>query len=142
MEFPGAAVRSGTVVVVDPKGEVAGLLDFVDHHAPAEGVDGAGGHQDDVAGTDGEELNGVFDAVVVNGFDKGGFVNAVFQAAGDLAVVGAEDVPGLHFSEFSQFPFSGIAIVRVNLDGEVLPGVQEFDEEGQFARIAFVDAVA
>ena len=67
VQFARLAVGAGAVVVVDAKGEVAGLLYFVDHDVLAQGVYCAGGYEDHIAFLYIEELHGVLYAVFADG---------------------------------------------------------------------------
>src|SRR5208282_6057923 len=128
-----AAVRAFSLVVVDAVGDVGLFHDFAEHDAVADGVHGARGNVNRVAGSDGNARDEGFERAVVDGaakFFRGDAGPQVDQELG--AGAGGEDVPHLRFSAAAAvgFVLGGVGIVGVDLNRGLFPGEQEFHEDG------------
>ena len=126
VEFAGAAV------VVEAVGGIGKLLDLAKDDPGAEGVDGAGGDEDGVAGLDGDPVEEVF-----NGAREGGGTDEVAgdglaeTEGDDGAGFGTQDVPHFGFA-FIEAAGAGLEVVGMDLDGEAIAGEEELGEEGEW----------
>ena len=131
MEGPGLPVRPQAAVVEDPVGDIGVLLDLRDHQPRADGVEGAGGDEEHVS-----RLHGHLPQHLRQG--------AVGDAAGELlqadlpvkaiversAGLGIQHHPHLRLAVLTLM-LQGVGVGGVDLDGEVLFGVNELDEHGE-----------
>ena len=130
MELAGLAVHAGAVVVEDAVGDVAGLLDLSEEDTATDGMDTTGREVEDIACLDlmvGKDLGDgtVFYALLVF---IGGY--GLFEAGIEVgAGVGLDDVPHLTLAHLAMDAL-GHLVVRVHLDAEVAPGIDELDEQG------------
>ena len=138
VELSETAVGVGAVVVVDAVGAVGGLLDFGDEEAFAESVDATGWDVEDVAllRGDGEEVG--FDAA---GGGEGrelffgdGRGEAVDELGAGLCV---DDVPHFAFA-VGHIAEAREVVVGMDLYGEAVVGVDDFDEEWEVVAEVFV----
>ena len=127
------AIVAEAVPVEDAEGGVGGGLDLGGDDSLAQGVDGAAGEVMTVALADADGIEEGFDLSGVNCVLELGLGHAGFETFVDTgAGLGVEDVPCFGFQ---MGPGVGVAIglVGMDLDGEVLMGVEEFDEEGEIS---------
>jgi hypothetical protein len=119
-------------VVVEAVGEVGLLLTFEEDDAGADGVDGAGVDEDEVAGFDGELIEQRLQSVVVDGGADifGGDAGAESESDGG-AGLGGEDIPTLGLAAGVAGGL-GESVVGMDLHGELVVGKDEFDEERKF----------
>ena len=101
-----------------------------------------GGIEDDVSCSDVKGPDDLLYATRVDRLSKRLPAHVLLEAVDDPATVGVEDVPGLHLSEATETLVSRVAIAGVNLYGEVVAGIQELDEQGEFAAISVADGLA
>ncbi len=134
VQLPGLAVEPGAAVVVQAEGEVAGLLHLVDHRPAAEGVDRAGREHHDVGGLHPAVANGLLGAPGGQRLFQAAAVDARAQTEDDPP--GVQDVPGLGLAEGAQALAAGVPVVGVDLDRQVLGGVDELDQQGELVAVA------
>lgn len=124
------SIEAHTIPVEDAVGGVGVLLDFVDEEAGADGVESARGDEDGVAraGLDGVDL--AFDGTILKGGFEGLARGAFFETNVEFCTgVAVGDIP--HFGFGIAAELGGDFLWRVNLNGEVVAGVEDFDEEGE-----------
>ena len=139
VEFAGFAVEAGAVPIEDAVGGVRVLLDLVDEESCADGVEAAGGDEDGFAGFGSDGVHCVGDGTVGDGFFEVGAGDAIFEADVEFGTgVAVCDVP--HFGFGFATEFVGEVDGRVDLDGEVVAGVEHFDEDGEAGGIREVGA--
>mgnify|MGYP001200354854 CR=1 FL=1 len=130
IEWAWLSVGSDTSPVVEPVGQVAGLLDLGQHDPFADGVDGAGGHDDALAGSGLEAGHARIDVAGVEGgcqlLGSGSRAEPDPQSAARPA---GEDVPGFGLAPLSLVVSRGDFIVGVNLQREPVGGVEELDQQ-------------
>ena len=126
---PRVAVGVAAVEVVDAVGDVRRLLDFGDEGAGADRVHAARGQEEDVARTDGVVGQQVGDRVVLDAGGVFGRRHPLGESRAEMRpLVRRHDVP--HFGlALRPVAFPGRLVVRVYLDREVLPCVDELDEQ-------------
>ena len=142
VELAEVTVGIAATIVVEAVGAVGGLLYFGHHEAFAEGVDAAGGDEIDVAGLGLFGMEQLLEASCV----EGGAVEVGRSVAAETADeacagVGLHDVPHLGLAA-GHAALLGEGVVGVHLNGEVLGGVDDFEEEGELVAEAVVDALA
>ena len=81
MQFTGLTVRAWTIVIVEPEGDVARLLKFVDHHPATEGVHGAGWDRDHIARFHAVVDDGVLNSARIDRLSKTVRIHAIPQTA-------------------------------------------------------------
>lgn len=139
VEFAWVAIEAGAVPIEDAVGGVRVLLDFVDQESRADGVEAAGGDEDGVAGGGGEGVDEVGDGAVVDGLFEIGAGDAGFEAGVEFrAGIAIGDEPHLRFG----FAAEGWGEVggRMDLDREVVAGVEDLDQDGKARGIGEVVA--
>jgi len=128
VEFAGVAVESDAVPIEDAVGGVGVLLDFVDEKSGTNGVEPPGRNEDGLAFL---RLNGMDDVGHAT-IGEGGFEaltsDAFFEARVEFrAGIGIGDEPHLGFGVASEG--WGEMGGWVDLDGEVVAGIEDLDEE-------------
>ncbi len=111
-------------------------MDLVDEEACADGVKAAGSDEDRVARLRGNRMHAIGDAAVFDGLFEVRLGHPVFQADVKFrAGIAVGDVPhlGLRFAA----ELCGKVHGRVDLDREVVAGVEHFDEDRE-TRVVFV----
>ena len=134
VQLTGLAVAVATVEVVDTVGDVAGLLNFGQQVACPYGVETACRDEEDVTGM---ALLGVDDVhqgavAVLDGSSSSRYQllrrDGLVQASIDSCVlVGLNNVPHLGLTH-AVVTLEGEMVVGVDLDAEVLVGIDEFDQ--------------
>ena len=136
------AVQSGTVVIVDAVGDVGGLLDLRQEAAAADGMDAAGGQEEDVAGSDGMLRQHLGDAVFRHQADVVVGGDPLLQTGNQFcAGFGADHVPHLRLAA-AAVALCGQLVVRMDLDAEVALRVDEFDQQREGPGIDVRDLLA
>lgn len=122
------SVEAEAVPIEDAVGGVGVLLDFVDEESGADGVESAGGDEDGVAVVRSDGVDVIGDGAVGDGGFELVAGGAVFEADVELgAGSGIGDEPHFCFWFATELWCDGDG--WVDLDGEVVPGVEDFDEE-------------
>lgn len=135
VELAGFAVEAVAVPIEDAVGGVRVLLDFVDEEAGTDGVEAAGGDEDGVAGDGEKGVDVIGDGAVGDGVFEVGTGGAVFEADVEAcAGIAIGDVP--HFGFGLAVEGRGEVGGWVDLDGEVVAGVEDFDEDGKAGVLA------
>jgi S-DNA-T family DNA segregation ATPase FtsK/SpoIIIE len=134
MEFARHAVEAGAVPIEDAVGGVAVLLHLDDHVALADGVETSAGNEDTVAGFDGDDMKGLFDAA----FAKQGFEllarDASFEPRVDIGSrLRVGEIPHLGLG----FPAQRFTHVhrRMDLHRQPFAGVKQLDQDGKARRV-------
>ena len=130
------SVRVDALEIVQAIGEVGVLLDFTKNHAGADGVRRSGRNKKSVAGENRQALEEIFQTAVFYGCLK--LVCDPRRAPGRAtAWLRARAETACHISVLPQaagrFVFAGEGVVRMNLDGELVGGEQEFYEQRKIA---------
>ena len=132
----GGAVGLLAVVVVDAVGHVAGLLGLEDHRAALDGVDGAGVDLEEVALVDGHLVEQIGPAALVDHLLELGGVLGLLADDDGAALLAAEDVPAFLLAQRAVLVLLGVLVVGVDLDREVILGVEDLDEQGELLGLA------
>ena len=137
VQFAGVAVGVAAVEVVDAVGEVRGLLDLGDERPGADRVHAARGQEKDVARVYFVVGEDVGDGVVGHAGGVFGGRHLLRESRTEVrSFVGGHDVP--HFGlALGLVALPSQFVVRMNLDREVLPGVDEFDEQRELLAETF-----
>ena len=129
-ELAGLTVDTDASPVVEPVGEVTGLLDLGQDNPFAYGVDCSGGHNDTLAGPDLEAVHAGIDFAGLQGrgqlLGSGPRVTADPQSAAGLV---GEDVPGCGLAALPGVMSCGGGIVGVNLQREAVCRVKKLDQQ-------------
>ena len=142
MQLARLAVQSRTVVVVDAVGDVGGLLDLGKVATAADGVDAAGGQEEDVAGRDGMLRQHIGDAVLLHQADVVVWRNLLLEAGDQFrAGLGADHVPHFRLA-VAAVALRGQLVVRMDLDAEVALRIDELDQQRELPGIEFRDLLA
>ena len=122
-------------IVEQAECRVAVLLNFGQHDAGADGVDGAGRNVDDVAFGNRSPLNEFGNRTVLDRCTQLLRRYLVLQSSADLRVgLGGEDVPCLALAV--RHPHRAReSVVRMNLDRQWLAGEQQLEQQGRGGRI-------
>lgn len=128
MELAWGAVESEPVPVVNAVGGVGVLLDFVDEETSTDGVDAAGRDVDGVASFCRDGVDAIFCATLAECGFEGFLGGAIFETDVEgCAGGGICDVP--HFGFWLAAELGGDVCRGMYLDGEVVSGIEDFDEE-------------
>lgn len=123
----------GASPVVNTKGGVGGGLDFSDDDAGAECVAGTAGDVVAVAFLHRDLDEEWFDVGFFDGLPELLLGDTFFDAFVDDGIgLGVDDVPCFRF-QMGIGMLLGVSFIGVDLDGEVLFGIEEFDEQGEVA---------
>ena len=138
VQFAGVAVGIAAVEIVDAVGDVRGLLDFGDERPCADRMHASRGQEEYVARCDLVVGQNVRDRIVSDAGLVLGRGHLSREARTQVCVlIRRHHVP--HFGLALGFvAFPGQFIVRVHLDREVLPGVDELDQQRKLLAEAFV----
>ena len=129
VQFAGVAVGIAAVEVVDAVGDVRSLLDLGDEGSGADRMHAARRQEENVAWMDLVVGEDVGDGVVLYAGGVFGGRHLLRESRAEVRpLVGGHDVPHLGFA-LGLVAFPGQFVVGVNLDREVLPGVDELDEQ-------------
>lgn len=132
VKFPGLSVLE-PAVVVEPVGDVAALLGLQDEGVSADGVDGARLDLEEISLLDGENADQIAPALLRR------HAAQLFPVLGVVADddggvrVAVQDVPALRFAGGAVLVGSGVLLIRVNLDAQVIPGVDDLYQQGELA---------
>lgn len=142
VEGAQVAVAVAAVVVVEAIGGVAGLLNLGHHAAGTDGVDAAGGNEEDVALADFILCQGLHDGLVGNHLPEPLGICLYCQSVVESgAGCRRQYVPHLGLSAL-QSVAAGCLVVGVYLYGEVVAGVDKLEEQRELVAVALVDAAA
>lgn len=124
-------VRPPAAVVVDTEGGVGVLLDLGDQGAGADGMDRAGQDGKDIALLDRDAVEHLADAAVLGTAEH--FVPG--QPLGEAEIqkglgYTVDDVPHLGLAALALF-WQGAAIRGMHLNGQILPRVDQFYQDGE-----------
>ena len=142
MELTGAAIEARSVVVVDAIGDIAGLLNLGQTDAATDGMDTTGREVEDITRVHLMACEGLDDGAI-------GYPLLVLLG-GDVLLetgievgsgLGIEDVPHLGLAELVMLAL-GHLIVGVDLNGEVLTGIDDLGEDGELAVVLAGDLLA
>ena len=142
MELAGLAIQAWTVIIIDAIGDVGGLLHLGQHNATTDGMDTTGREIEDIAGLHlmvGQDLSdgAIGDSAVI--LVRG---NLLLKAGIEVtALVGLDDVPHLGLAFLTVFTH-GHLIIGVDLNAEVLLGINELHQEGQLTAVCLVGQLA
>jgi len=122
------AVEADTVPIEDAIGGVGVLLDFENHVAGTQGMNPAAGEKHDVARLDGEAVEAIGDSAIVDFGFEFFWSDAAFKADEQIRVGRClGDIP--HFGLGLAAHFRGFAGGRMDLQGELFLGVEDFYQE-------------
>ena len=125
------AVRLHAVVVVDAVGHVAGLLGLQDGRARLDGVDGTRVNLEEVALVDGQHIQQVVPAALLDHLGKLGAVVRALAHDDGRARLAVKNVPALLLAQGTVLVLGRIGVVGVHLDGEVALGVDDLHQQGE-----------
>ena len=148
MEFTGFAGCIDTPEVIDAVGDIRGLLDLDEEVTGTNGMESSGRQEVKVTlvrlmGSD-DVLHGRMSIDSRSGselFVLFGCYRAVETGVDFGADIGFEDIPHLGFSH-TAMAFERQFVIGMHLDGEVLAGVDELDQEWELVSELLIDAVA
>ncbi len=130
VEIAGFALEAAAIPIEDAIGGVGILLDLVDEESGADGVEAAGGDEDRLAGSGSDGVDAIGDGPVPDGVLKHGAGDALPETDVEFrAGLTAGDVPHFRFRLAAEQ--CGEIGRRVDLDGEVVAGVEDLDEDGK-----------
>lgn len=142
MEFTGLAVDAGTAVVVDAVGDIARLLHLSQQDAAADGVDTARREVENITGLDGMVGQDLGDGAVGNAtlilVGRDGRLEAGIEMGPLLCL---DDVPHLGLAHLAVQTLRHL-VVGVDLDAQVVAGIDELHQERQLAVIGLAHLVA
>ena len=131
VQLAEVAVAVAAQIVVDAVGDVARLLYLGDDHTGTDAMYAACWDVEAVAFANADFVEVILDAAVCHLLGVVAHLNLLAEACDELAAtVGIHDVPHLVLSHLA-VTLSAEGVVGVNLDGEVLTGVDELDEQGE-----------
>jgi len=130
VEVARGAVEAEAVPVEDTVGGVGILLDLVDEKAGSDGVEATGRNENGLVFFWLDGVNLVGDAAVLQRGCEVLFGHAVFEADVEFGPrVAVGDIP--HFCLSVAAEFFGHFDRRMDLNREVITGIEDFDEEGE-----------
>ena len=130
MEIARGAVKAHAIPVEDTVGGIGVLLDLVDEESRSDGVKSPGGDEDRVAGLRAHGVDLLFDRSVDQGVFESRSCGTIFKTDVELGSgIAVGDIPHFGFGVASEI--GGNFLRRVNLDGEIIAGVEDFDEKGE-----------
>jgi hypothetical protein len=134
MESARISVQANTVPIEDAVGGVGVLLDFENDEARADGMDAPAGQEHGVAGFDLNPMEAVSDGSGLDLLRELVASDTAFQADIKLGPGrGIGDVPHLGFGFAAEF--GGLFRWRMDLEGELFLGVEDFDQERKPFRV-------
>lgn len=139
VEVAGLAVETEAVPVEDAVGRIGVLLDFVDEESRADGVEAAGGDENGIAGLRRDGVHEVRDGAVADGLLELVAGDALAEADVEFrSGITSGDEP--HFCFWFTIERGCKGGWRMDLDGEVVAGVEDFDEDGEAVGIGEIVA--
>ena len=122
VQGPWLAVLSDPAPIPETVGEIAGLLDFIAADAGTQGMNGSGRNIKHVSRMHFRPAEAAFQPALIQHRTQG-FAMGVYAVDQLRSGRGVQDIPGFAFAGFP-FVGEGIAVIRMNLDGQGLTGVQ------------------
>ena len=130
VERPGPALGEA-VIVVEAVGHVAALLGLQQEGAPADGVDAARVNLEEVPRTYGDLPEELPPPLPLHHLPQlPGAAGVVADDDGGVRIA-VQYVPALGLAGRAVFVEAGVAVVRVDLDAQILPGVQQLHQQGE-----------
>ena len=140
VKLPGKSVRSHAAIVENTVGHIGILLNLRNDQPRANRVERAGGDKEDVSALDRDGAEDLGQSSVrrpAGQLFSGNLLPEAIVEAG--AGGGVQNHPHLRFAVLALVRQS-VGVGGVNLDGEILPGVNEFDEHGEIFKLTAVGA--
>ena len=130
MELAGFPVQADSVPVEHSVGGVAVLLDLEDDEAFADGVESAAGDEEAVAGLGFDDVDDVGDGSVSQCLFERWTIRAFPESDVELGPgIGVGDEPHFGFGFAPELGRDGLG--WVDLDGQVLAGVEDLHQQGE-----------
>ena len=137
MELPFPAVLIHTVIIIKAVCQIGVLLDFGDQRARPDRVDRPCFNVKYIVLFDGYLLQIFFQLAVFYGAADGFLVRLMVQTVNQTRFGRrVEDIPHLRFSELTVFMRGGVFVIRMNLNGQILLRVDQFDQYRKFSLCA------
>ena len=131
VQIPLFSVLSHPSVVIDPVGHVGILLDLRDQNVLSDGVDRAGFDEQHIPFLHRNRIQHFQERILPDPLRKFLLCDLPLESIVQKCVLsGIHHVPHLGLSVLA-FIFQGITVVRMDLDGQVVPCIDEFCQDGE-----------